>query len=74
LKSTVSQLVEMMKNKDGSQRVEIDATPPFSVGSVSVGMSPDVTPGEDREARLDIKHVEGKINLIAAQETKKNSK
>ena len=36
LKSTVSQQVERLKTKDVSQRVEIDATPPSPVGSVSV--------------------------------------
>ena len=36
LKSTVSQQVERMKINDVSQRVEVDATPPTPVGSVSV--------------------------------------
>ena len=47
LKSTVSQQVERMKTKDVSQRVEVDATPPSPVGSVSVKISPDVTPRGD---------------------------
>ena len=53
LKSTVSQQVEMTKTKDVSQRVEVDATPPPTVGSVSVRTSPDVTPGEDHVASFD---------------------
>ena len=36
LKSTVSQQVERTKTKEVSQRVEIDATPPPPVGSVSM--------------------------------------
>jgi len=44
LKSTVSQRVEMIKIKDVSQLVEIDATLPSLVGSVSVEISLDVTP------------------------------
>ena len=39
LKSTVSQQVERLKIKDVSQQVEVDATPPSLVGSVSVGTS-----------------------------------
>ena len=35
LKSTVSQQVERMKTKEVSQRVEVDATPPSPIGSVS---------------------------------------
>ena len=46
LMSTVSQQVERLKTKDVSQRVEVDATPPSLIGSVSVRTSPDVTPGE----------------------------
>ena len=36
LKSTISQQVERMKTKEVSQRVEVDATPPPPVGSVSM--------------------------------------
>ena len=36
LKSTISQQMERLKTKDVSQRVEVDATPPPLVGSVSV--------------------------------------
>ena len=53
LKSIVSQQVERMKTNDVSQWVEIDATLPFLVGSVSVEISPDVTPGGDHVAMMD---------------------
>jgi len=53
LKSTISQQVERMKTKEVSQRVEVDATPPSPVGSVSVRTSPDVTPDGDQVARVD---------------------
>ena len=43
LKSTVSQQVERTKTKEVSQQVEVDATPPSPVGSVSVKTSPDVS-------------------------------
>ena len=57
LKSTVSQQVERTKTKDVSQRVDVDATPPPPVGSVSVRISPDVTPGEI-VASFDVEQVE----------------
>ena len=57
LKSTISQQVERLKTKDVSQWVEVDATPPSRVGSVSVGISPDVTPGGDHVAMKDTKQV-----------------
>jgi len=47
LKSTISHQVERMKTKYVSQRVEVDTTLPPPVGSVSVKISPDVTPGGD---------------------------
>ena len=53
LKSTISQLVERTETKEVSQRVEVDATPPSPVGSVSVRTSPDVTPGGDHVDRVD---------------------
>jgi len=53
LKSTISQQVERIKTKDVPQRVEVDATPPSSVGSVSVEISLDVTMGGDYVAVLD---------------------
>jgi len=53
LKSTVSQQVERTKTKKLSQRVEVDATPPSPVGSVSVKTLPDVTLGGDHVARVD---------------------
>jgi len=45
--------VERKKIKDISQRVDVDATPPSPVGSVSVGISPDMIPGGDSEAILN---------------------
>ena len=42
LKSIVSQRVEKTKTNDVLQRVEVDATSPLSVGSVSVRISLDV--------------------------------
>ena len=45
--------MERTKTKEVSQRVEVDATPPSPVGSVSVRISPDVTPGGDHVASLD---------------------
>ena len=53
LKSTVSQQVERTETKEVSQRVEVDATPPSPVGSVSVRISPDVAPSGDHVARVD---------------------
>jgi len=53
LKSTVSQQIERTKTNEVSQRVEIDATPPSPVGSVSVKTSLDVTPGGDHVASFD---------------------
>ena len=50
LKSIISQQVERLKTKDVPHRVEVDATPPPPVGSVSVRTSPYVTPGRDHEA------------------------
>ena len=38
--------------------MEVDATPPSPVGSVSVNTSPDVTPGEDHVASFDAEQVE----------------
>ena len=38
--------------------MEVDATPPSPVGSVSVKISPDVTPGGDHVAALDVEQVE----------------
>ena len=53
LKCTISQQVERLKTKDGSQWMEVDATLPSLIGSVSVRTSPDVTPGEDHVASFD---------------------
>ena len=66
-----------MKTKKVSQRVEVDATPPSPVSSVSVETSPDVTPGGDHVARVDTKQVEDineNIELLAAIRTKVKSR
>jgi len=68
LKSTVSQQVERMNTKDGSHCVEIDVTPTSPVGSVSVGISPGMTPSGDHVVILDAEQVE----FFAAKRTKKN--
>ena len=47
--------MERRKTKDVSQRVEVDATPPPLVGSVTVRTSPVVTPGGDHVASFDPK-------------------
>ena len=65
--------MERTKIKDVSQGVEIDASPPPSVNSVSVRTSPDVTPGGDHVASFDVEHVENideNVELFAAIETK----
>ena len=72
LKSTVSQQVERMDTKEVSHRVEVDATPPSSVGSASV-KTPDVTPGGDHVAKVDAKQVgdiDENVELFAAIGTK----
>jgi len=66
-----------MKNKDVSQRVEVNATPPPPVGSVSVRTSPDVMPGEDHVASFDVEQVEDideNVELFAATGTKIKSR
>ena len=73
LKSTVSQQVERTETKKVSQRVEVDATPPSPVGSVSVRTSPDVTRGGDHVARVDteqVKDIDENAELFAAIGTK----
>ena len=52
--------------------MEVDATPPSPDGSVSVEISPVVTLGGDQVTSLDAEQVEEKIDLIAAEGTKKN--
>ena len=49
--------------------MEVDATVPFPVGSVSVGFSLDVILGGDRVAMLDAEY----FDLIIAKGTKLNS-
>jgi len=73
LKSIISQQVERLKTKDVSQRVEVDATPPPLVVSVSVRISSDVTPGEDHIGSFDVeqfKDIDENIELFAAIRTK----
>jgi len=52
LKSTILPGGEI-EDKDVSQRVEVDATPPPPVGSVSIKTSPDVIPSGDHIASFD---------------------
>ena len=62
-----------MKTKDVSQRVEVDATPPPSVGSVSVRTSLNMIPGGDHIASFDVEQVEDidkNVELFAAIGTK----
>jgi len=64
-----------LKTKDVSQRVEIDATPPPPVGSISVKTSPDVSPGGDHVASFDVEQVEDidkNVELFTAIGTKIN--
>ena len=73
LKSTVYQQVERMETKGGSQRVEVDATPSSSVGSALDEISPDVTPGGDRDTRIGVEQMDDiveDIELFAAIGTK----
>jgi len=60
LKYSISQQVERLKIKDVSQRVEIDATAPSPVASISIGISPDVTSGRDHVAVMDTEQVAAK--------------
>ena len=43
--------------------MEVDATLPSPVGSVSVKTSPDVTPGGDHVARVDTEQVEALMRM-----------
>jgi len=54
-----------------SQWVRSDATLHCPVSSVSSEISSVTTPGEDRVADMDIKHV-GKVISIAARGTERN--
>ena len=76
LKSTVSQQVERTETKEVSQQVEVDATPPSPVGSVSVKTLSDVTPGGDHVVRVDTEQVEDieNVELFAAIGTKVKSR
>jgi len=72
VKSIVSQQVKSMKTKEASQRVEDVATPCSQIGSVLVGISPNVILSGDRVAVLDTKQVKEKNDLFIARGTKKN--
>ena len=52
--------------------MEVDATPLSPDGSVSIEISPDVTPSEDKVTNLDVAWIERKVDLVAAEETKMN--
>jgi len=57
--------------------VEIDATPPPPVSSVSVRTSPDVTPGGDHVASFNVeqvKDIDENVELFAAIGIKKITK
>ena len=65
--------MERTKTKEVSQWVEVDATPPSPVGSVSVRTSPEVTSGGDHVASFDAEQVEDidkNVELFAAIRTK----
>ena len=73
LKSTVSQQVERTETKEGSQRVEVDATTSSPVGSALEEISPDVTTGGDHETKVDAEQDEDiveNVELFAAIGTK----
>ena len=75
LKSTISQHVKRMETKDVLQWVEVDATPPLLLGSISVRISPDVTLGGDHVAAFDAEHFEDideEVKLFAVTGTKMN--
>ena len=71
LKSTISQQVKRLKTKNVSQRIEVDSTPPPD-DSASVEISLSMTPCGDNVAGLDAEQVEGKVDLIAVEGTKKS--
>jgi len=56
--------VERIKTKNVLQRVKVDATPPSPLGLVSVRISLDVIPGEDRVAILDADLVGKKLSYL----------
>ena len=69
--------MEKTKTKKVSQQVEVDATPPSPVGSVSMRTSPDVTPGENHVAKVDteqVKDIDENVELFAAIGTKIKSR
>ena len=52
--------------------MEVDATPPSPIGSVSFGISPDVTPSGDHATGLDAEQVREDVELFTAIGTKMN--
>jgi len=63
-----------MKTKsEVSQRVKVDVTLHYSVGSISFGISSIVISDGDRIADMNTEHIE-KDGLNAARETKVNSR
>ena len=73
LKSTVSQQVERTETKEGSQRVEVDATPSSPVGSASKETSAEVTPDGVHDTKGDAEQVDDiveDVELFAAIGTK----
>ena len=52
--------------------MEVDGTPPSLVGSVLVGILPDVAPSRDHVAGLDAEQVEEDVELFASIGTKMN--
>ena len=56
-----------MKTKDGSKWVELMLPPQSLVGSISVETSPDMTPGENHVAVLDV----NMLNCLQGKEPRK---
>jgi len=64
VKPIVSQQVEKMKTKsEVSQRVEVDSTPYYPVGSISSEIPSVVTPGGDRVADIDMSMLKKMIQM-----------
>ena len=60
--------MERLKTKDLLQWVEINTTPQSPIGSISVRISPVMTPGRDHIAVMDTEQVE----LVATNGTQLN--
>jgi len=54
MKSTNLSVGREVENQGCIAACEVDATPPLSVGSVSLKISPNVSPGGDRVAALAV--------------------